>query len=81
MFKIIMLISIVFSTPAFAKSELADYCNEDPTGELYSSAWDAHSHDFLVEIGLPGKKYQDLVDSLDSNKRKLIPMALSKFLV
>ena len=59
------LFSISFSS--YGKNRLEVYCEDDPTGELYSSSWDAHPHDFLEEIGLPEQKYRDLIDSIDSD--------------
>lgn len=49
-----------------AESRLATYCDEDPSGELYSSAWDSDPYDFLKEIGLPDPKYRSLIDNVDS---------------
>ena len=72
MYKLILISSfMLFSLNVHGKNKLAEYCENDPSGELYSSSWDAHTHDFLEEIGLSEQRYRDLIDSIDPDKYEI----------
>ena len=59
--------TLLLSLSVYAQSPLAKYCDDDPTGELYSASWDANPYDFLVDIDLKGQKYRDLIDKVNKS--------------
>jgi hypothetical protein len=56
----IAVILIVFSTSSFS-SKLKEFCDSDPTGELYSEIWDSSVEDGFESIGLKSSDYRALI--------------------
>lgn len=54
------LMTLSFLSNSFA-SELKQFCDNDPTGELYSEIFDSSTEDGFEIIGLNLKKYQPLI--------------------
>lgn len=54
------LISLSFFSNSFA-SELKQFCDKDPTGELYSEIFDSSAEDGFEIIGLKLEKYSKVI--------------------
>jgi len=67
MLKFVLFSLIIFVlNMASQASELKTYCDEDPSGELYSELWDASFiEDAFISIGLNPKEYGDLIATYD----------------
>ena len=63
-------VSFIFllSLSSAQANRLAEYCENDPSGELYSSAWDADTFDFMEEIGLSLAVYGSIIDKVDESE-------------
>ena len=75
---IVSLITLLIHPLIFA-SELKDFCEEDPTGEIYSELWDSELDSGLQMIGLNPYQYRGLLKSYD--EVGLEKMAEDQFLI
>lgn len=64
--KYIVLFFILFSNFSLA-SDLKTYCDDDPTGELYSEIWDNDIEDGFSVIGLNPSNYITLIDKYEDD--------------
>lgn len=70
MFKFIIsfFLIVLFISASSAASDLKEYCDNDPIGELYSELWDAPLvEDAFVIVGLNPIDYKEIIASFDGD--------------